>query len=401
MALARELAWFFAPYVNSYKRYQEGTFAPTRIAWGVDNRTTGFRVCGDGQSLRIENRIPGADANPYLAYAATIAAGLHGIEKRLEPPPLYVGNAYEDAALPRVPSTLRDAIAALEGSAFAAASSASGLRALPAHRAAGARGHRIAWSRTGSSSAGSSASRGGGRCGSRERSRSSRARGWGRDARRRCCSRARGARVVVCDVNERAAADTARAIGRKGGKALAVVGDVGRESDVERMVDEGVRKFPCPARAVQQRRRPLEGPGPLGARDVVRELGPGAGDQPEGPVLRDQARHPAPDPRGRRLDHQHRLGVALAGFTRRAGRLHVREGALIALTRSLAIQFARKNVRCNIIHPGIIETPMQAPYLKDKPSGARSRSPSRSGASRTRGRSPRWRCSSPPTSRRT
>jgi glutamine synthetase len=119
MALARELAWFFAPYVNSYKRYQEGTFAPTRIAWGVDNRTTGFRVCGSGHSLRIENRIPGADANPYLAYAATIAAGLHGIEKRLEPPPLYVGNAYEDAALPRVPHTLRDAIAELERSAFA------------------------------------------------------------------------------------------------------------------------------------------------------------------------------------------------------------------------------------------------------------------------------------------
>ena len=119
MALARELAWFFAPYVNSYKRYQEGTFAPTRIAWGVDNRTTGFRVCGEGQSLRIENRIPGADANPYLAYAATIAAGLHGIEQRLEPPPLYVGNAYEDAKLPRVPATLREAVGELERSRVA------------------------------------------------------------------------------------------------------------------------------------------------------------------------------------------------------------------------------------------------------------------------------------------
>jgi glutamine synthetase len=119
MALARELAWFFAPYVNSYKRYQEGTFAPTRIAWGVDNRTTGFRVCGEGQSLRIENRIPGADANPYLAYAATIAAGLHGIEHRLEPPPLYRGNAYEDPSLPRVPATLREAIGELERSRVA------------------------------------------------------------------------------------------------------------------------------------------------------------------------------------------------------------------------------------------------------------------------------------------
>jgi glutamine synthetase len=85
----------------------------------VDNRTTGFRVCGEGQSLRIENRIPGADANPYLAYAATIAAGLHGIEQRLEPPPLYVGNAYEDAKLPRVPATLREAVGELERSRVA------------------------------------------------------------------------------------------------------------------------------------------------------------------------------------------------------------------------------------------------------------------------------------------
>jgi glutamine synthetase len=119
MMLARELAWFYAPYVNSYKRYQAGTFAPTRIAWAWDNRTTGFRVCGSGSSLRIENRIPGADANPYLAYAATIAAGLHGIEHRLEPPPLYQGNAYEDPKLPQVPGSLREAIAELEKSRFA------------------------------------------------------------------------------------------------------------------------------------------------------------------------------------------------------------------------------------------------------------------------------------------
>ena len=121
LALARELAWFYAPYVNSYKRYQAGTFAPTRIAWSWDNRTTGFRVCGSGRSLRIENRIPGADANPYLAYAATIAAGLHGIERKLEPPPLYRGNAYDDPTLPQVPGSLREAIAALEGSRFARA----------------------------------------------------------------------------------------------------------------------------------------------------------------------------------------------------------------------------------------------------------------------------------------
>lgn len=116
LALAREFSFFYAPYVNSYKRYQQGTFAPTNIAWAMDNRTTGFRVCGAGESLRIENRIPGADANPYLAFAATIAAGLHGIERQLEPPPLYRGNAYEDATLPQVPRSMREAVAELERS---------------------------------------------------------------------------------------------------------------------------------------------------------------------------------------------------------------------------------------------------------------------------------------------
>src|SRR6266571_1838539 len=86
MAMAREFAYFYATTVNAYKRYQAGSFAPTRIACGWDNRTCGFRLCGEGPSFRVENRIPGADANPYLAFAATIAAGLHGIEKKLPPP---------------------------------------------------------------------------------------------------------------------------------------------------------------------------------------------------------------------------------------------------------------------------------------------------------------------------
>jgi glutamine synthetase len=119
IALARELSIFYAPYVNSYKRYQAGSFAPTRLAWGRDNRTCGFRVVGEGKSLRVENRIPGADANPYLAFAATIAAGLHGIAKKLEPPPVFQGSAYDDATIPRVPATLREAIAELERSTAA------------------------------------------------------------------------------------------------------------------------------------------------------------------------------------------------------------------------------------------------------------------------------------------
>jgi hypothetical protein len=101
MAMARDFAYFYAPTINAYKRYQAGSFAPTRIACGWDNRTCGFRLCGEGASFRVENRIPGADANPYLAFAATIAAGLHGVAEKLEPPALYEGNAYEDAGSPR------------------------------------------------------------------------------------------------------------------------------------------------------------------------------------------------------------------------------------------------------------------------------------------------------------
>ena len=119
MAMARELAYFYAPGINSYKRYQSGSFAPTRIAAGWDNRTCGFRLCGEGGGFRVENRIPGADANPYLAFAATIAAGLHGIASHLKPPKPYEGNAYEDATLPQVPKTLREAIAELERSKVA------------------------------------------------------------------------------------------------------------------------------------------------------------------------------------------------------------------------------------------------------------------------------------------
>jgi glutamine synthetase len=119
LALARELALFYAPTVNSYKRYQSLSWAPTAITWGRDNRTCGFRAVGHGPGRRVENRLPGADANPYLAYAATIAAGLYGIERALPLEPAFAGNAYLAAGVPRVPTTLREAIATLEGSAAA------------------------------------------------------------------------------------------------------------------------------------------------------------------------------------------------------------------------------------------------------------------------------------------
>ncbi len=99
----------YAPTINSYKRYVDGSWAPTRLAWSRDNRTAGFRVVGHGPSLRIENRIPGADCNPYLAYAATIASGLAGIEHRIEPPDAFDGDVYQARHLPRVPRTLEAA----------------------------------------------------------------------------------------------------------------------------------------------------------------------------------------------------------------------------------------------------------------------------------------------------
>jgi glutamine synthetase len=115
LACLRELTLFLAPNVNSYKRFQPGSFAPTAIAWGRDNRTCAFRVVGHGPSLRVENRVPGGDVNPHLALAAMIAAGLHGIEQGLELEPAYEGNAYESDK-PRVPATLREARELLAGS---------------------------------------------------------------------------------------------------------------------------------------------------------------------------------------------------------------------------------------------------------------------------------------------
>lgn len=112
----REFAWLFAPYVNSFKRYQPESWAPTALAWGIDNRTCGYRMVGHGKSFRVESRIPGADTNPYLAFAATIAAALHGIENQIEPPKAYRGNAYEAEDVARVPWNIVEAIELFEAS---------------------------------------------------------------------------------------------------------------------------------------------------------------------------------------------------------------------------------------------------------------------------------------------
>jgi glutamine synthetase len=115
----RELTLFLAPNINSYKRFVEGSFAPTALRWGRDNRTCAFRLVGHGSSLRLENRIPGGDVNPYLATAAVVAAGLAGIVERLELEPAFEGNAYDDPDAEHVPTSLAEARDLWVGSDFA------------------------------------------------------------------------------------------------------------------------------------------------------------------------------------------------------------------------------------------------------------------------------------------
>jgi glutamine synthetase len=115
----RELAFFIAPFVNSYKRFAPGSWAPVHLVWGRDNRTCAFRVVGHQDALRIETRLPGGDANPYLAYSAVIGAGLHGIEHGIEPPEEFTGNGYTAVQFPRVPRALWESVQLLEQSVLA------------------------------------------------------------------------------------------------------------------------------------------------------------------------------------------------------------------------------------------------------------------------------------------
>lgn len=119
LAHAGEITCFLAPCINSYKRFAAGTFAPTKAIWSFDNRTAGYRVCGsDTKAVRVECRVGGADLNPYLAFAALIAAGIHGIENKTGLEPAFVGDAYEGQGVREIPKTLRDATTALDGSAM-------------------------------------------------------------------------------------------------------------------------------------------------------------------------------------------------------------------------------------------------------------------------------------------
>jgi glutamine synthetase len=118
LKFAPEVMVFYAPTVNSYKRYQSGSWAPTGLAWSIDNRTAGFRVVGHDSSLRIECRLPGADCNPYLAMAAALASGLEGIRLQIEPPAPVMDDVYHTQGVPRVPATLREAIELFRESEF-------------------------------------------------------------------------------------------------------------------------------------------------------------------------------------------------------------------------------------------------------------------------------------------
>jgi glutamine synthetase len=116
---APEYTVFLAPYINSYKRFMKGTFAPTKAVWSVDNRTAGFRLCGDGtRAVRVECRIGGSDLNPYLAQAALLAAGIKGIENGMALAPPASGDVYQDGAARQIPATLREATGTLRNSAM-------------------------------------------------------------------------------------------------------------------------------------------------------------------------------------------------------------------------------------------------------------------------------------------
>jgi glutamine synthetase len=116
MKYAKDMTYLLCPYVNSYKRFVNGSFAPTNIVWSNDNRTAGFRLCGSGKSLRIECRVGGADLNPYLAFSGLLAAGMEGMDKGLKLEPEFSGDAYADENIPSLPKNLRDALTALDGS---------------------------------------------------------------------------------------------------------------------------------------------------------------------------------------------------------------------------------------------------------------------------------------------
>jgi glutamine synthetase len=119
LAHASEITYFLAPYINSYKRFAEGTFAPTKAIWSLDNRTAGYRLCGDNsKGIRVECRVGGGDLNPYLAFAALLAAGIDGIENKMELEPEFKGNAYDGDNLREIPTTLRAATVALDESEF-------------------------------------------------------------------------------------------------------------------------------------------------------------------------------------------------------------------------------------------------------------------------------------------
>ena len=119
LATARDFSLLWAPTINSYKRFQPGSWAPTGVAWGIDNRTLGFRRVGHGNSMRVESRIPGADANSYLAFAGVLAGGLYGVRNKLVLEDAYVGNGYEATNLPRIPSTIVEAIELWKNSTIA------------------------------------------------------------------------------------------------------------------------------------------------------------------------------------------------------------------------------------------------------------------------------------------
>ena len=240
MAMAREFAYFYAPTVNSYKRYQSGSFAPTADRGAGTTAPAASGSAARAGGFRVENRIPGADANPYLAFAATIAAGLHGVAEKLKAPRVYEGNAYEDARLPQVPKTLREAIGELERSRSRARGVRTDVVEHYVHSARGSKQQAFDQSVTDwelmpavQRNLGIKGVAHGDvrmETGSRTKVSAYHRRGDGDRPRRGVRFAAEGARVVVCRPRRKAGRDGG--LGRHGGRrALAVAGDVAVEAE--------------------------------------------------------------------------------------------------------------------------------------------------------------------------
>ena len=360
MTYSRELAIFWAWNVNSYKRYAVASWAPVNVVWGRDNRTTGFRVVGDGPALHVEDRFPGGDMNSYTTYAAVVGAGLLGIEREIEPPAEYIGNGYVATGCDRMPRALHEAIRELEASEAAAEIFGPTSWPTTSTRRASSRRRTTPSCIPGTASDTWSEADATRRLRTRWRSSPAPAAAWA--AWRRSSSPAEGAKVVVAEFDEAAGNETVESVQEAGGEATFVRTDVSQEADAKAMVDHAVATY--------------------GRVDVLYNNA-GVMPEPDHSVIDTDVatwdKVMAVNVRGVFLGCKYAIPqmleqgsgsvinissfVALLGCSVPQDAYTASKGAVLSLTRSLAVQFGPRGVRSNAICPGPIETPLLMDWL--------------------------------------